>query len=147
MKYCKSCDKDKEESDFYLNRNKCKTCYKDTVQDYKKTKKGKVVRTYSDMLGRVNGRISKEGGYLGLPILSKEDFYKFSESDYNFNKLFDEWKASGFLENLKPSIDRKEPHKGYVLDNIRWVTLIDNICRNIDDNDYKEPEDDDDIPF
>lgn len=94
---------------------------------YEKTKKGYLVRTYRNMLSRVSGVLeSKSHLYEGLSILDKECFYRWSETDENFNKLFGAWEKSGYDTRLSPSIDRIDSSAGYSLDNMRWLTHGEN---------------------
>ena len=97
------------------------------TKTYERTLSGKLMRTYKNMVHRVNG-VVKRGShrYEGLPILSKEDFYSWSESDTNFNQLYLNWVSSGYDRKLSPSVDREDTSKGYVLGNIRWLTHSEN---------------------
>jgi len=97
------------------------------TKKYEKTKGGKLMRTYRNMYTRVSGILkTKAHLYEGLDILDKEDFYKWSLSDYAFNILFDDWVSSGYDKKLSPSIDRIDTNYGYVLDNMRWLTHSEN---------------------
>lgn len=97
------------------------------TKTYEKTLKGKLVRTYRNMLSRVKGILrSKSHLYEGLEILDKEDFYKWSLEDPEYNRIFKEWSDAGHTLKLSPSIDRIDPTKGYILDNIRWLTHSQN---------------------
>lgn len=103
-------------------RNRYLDCKK-----YEKTKKGFLMRTYRNMKSRVSGiQRLKSHLYLGLTILPREDFYKFSLASEDFNKLFDIWEASMYDRKLSPSINRINSNKGYILDNIEWVTHSEN---------------------
>lgn len=94
---------------------------------YAMTEKGFLVRTYSNMLGRVNGLVkSKRHLYFGLEILSREDFYNWSLNNPDFKKLIDVYRESGYDRKLAPSIDRIDSSKGYILGNIRWLTHSEN---------------------
>lgn len=79
-------------------------------------------RVYKNMRQRVTG-IQKNYShiYLGLLILSKEEFINFSLLDKNFNKLYIEWGEHSFKRMYTPSIDRINGNKGYTLDNMRWL--------------------------
>ena len=100
---------------------------------YNRTKNGKLVRTYNNMKNRIKGTQPKPYYYIGLELMCKEDFYKFSMKDEGFNRLFDAWEESGFDLLSSPSIDRIKEDIGYVVDNIRWVSQSDNSKKgNID---------------
>jgi len=146
MKFCSTCNEEKRLEDFHKKSSNsdgleydCKICANKKIRDrrkrtnnsatkvYEKTLKGKLIRTYRNMLSRVKGILkNKEHLYKGLEILDKEDFYKWSLDNKEYEILFNQWVSSGYDLKLSPSIDRKDASKGYTLDNIRWVTFSEN---------------------
>lgn len=94
---------------------------------YEKTAKGYLMRAYRNMKSRVTG-VQKHRAHLykGLPILDKNDFYEWAMKDLSFMSLFLAWTASGYDRKISPSIDRIDPTKGYLKENIRWVTHSQN---------------------
>lgn len=66
--------------------------------------------------------------YKGLPILTREEFYKWANRQKSFDRLYQGYKDSGYNISLSPSIDRINPKDGYVLGNMRWIKHWDN-CR------------------
>jgi len=119
-------------------QNQCRPCRNKVQRDYRnsrnglasqlvydKTKKGFLVRCYRNMKSRVSG-IVKKGNYKGLEILEKNSFYDFSINDSCFNDLFVKWVKSDYDRKKVPSIDRIDSSKGYVIGNIRWLTLSEN---------------------
>lgn len=96
---------------------------------YEKTRKGFLVRCYRNMLSRVSGVTkNKNHLYLGLEILDRNVFYDWSLNNDSFNDLFIKWELSEYNRKLTPSIDRIDTDKGYVLENIQWITFSEN-CR------------------
>jgi hypothetical protein len=94
---------------------------------YEKTKNGFLMRTYRNMLSRVLGiQKLKAHLYQGLGIIKKEDFYKWSLNDFNFNELFSKWVDSGYNRKISPSIDRIITELGYEEGNIQWITHSEN---------------------
>lgn len=94
---------------------------------YEKTIKGLLVRTYQNMKSRVNGTLKKKAHlYKGLPILTKEAFKEWALNDPTFNKLYNDWVISNYDRKLSPSINRIDSSKGYLLDNIEWITHSEN---------------------
>lgn len=97
------------------------------TRKYERTKKGKLMRTYRNMESRVTGILKKKAHlYEGLPILPRDDFYRWSMASNAFHTLFDEWAGSGYKCGDSPSIDRIDPESGYVLGNMRWLTHREN---------------------
>lgn len=145
-KKCSSCGEYKKIEDFHKkDANKdgldynCKLCANKKIRErrksnnnsttkvYERTLKGKLVRTYRNMLSRVKGVLkSKAHLYEGLHILSKEEFYEWSLNNTEYNNLYNDWVKNKYDLRLSPSIDRIETSKGYSLDNIRWITFSEN---------------------
>ena len=100
----------------------------DYSRKYRKTKRGYLSKTYTNMDGRVKGR-SKPWLYKGLPICGRHDFIDWSINDRMFNMLFEEWERSGYDLKLAPSIDRLDSNGGYTFGNISWITQSENSQR------------------
>jgi len=85
------------------------------------------MRTYRNMESRVKGiQYKKAHLYLGLELLPREDFYTWATTDSKFWALFAGWAAAEFKRTLTPSINRIDTSRGYVLDNIEWLTHSEN---------------------
>lgn len=98
-----------------------------STHKYERTKKGKLMRTYRNMESRVVGILKKKAHlYEGLPILPREDFYRWAMASYEFHRLFDGWVKSGYQCGESPSVDRIDSSKGYVLGNMQWLTHREN---------------------
>lgn len=69
---------------------------------------------------------NKKHLYDGMEILKKEVFYRWALENPEFNKLYDEYKKSGFKMKLAPSIDREDSSVGYVISNMRFLTHSEN---------------------
>ena len=95
---------------------------------YRKTKRGFVGNTFSNMMSRVQGK-NKPWLYKGLPICERADFVKWTLEDRMFNMLFDEWERAGYDMKLTPSIDRLDSLHGYTFDNMGWITHSENSTR------------------
>ena len=143
MRECNFCGKEKPLSEYRTNNTtsvdgiflQCKTCANQKQRErrkkqknkntlnYEKTLKGKLMRTYRNMLSRVTGiQKAKAKLYEGLDILDKEDFYEWSLKNVDYIRIYKEWVESDYSRKLTPSIDRKEPKEGYIIGNMRWVT-------------------------
>lgn len=124
MKKCSDCDEGEA-----WRRGRCKPCDYRTSQTYERTPKGFLMRAYRNMLGRTKGLTTRSNHlYKGLPICEKEEFYKWSmQSDSGFLELLENYRKSGFERSLAPSVDRKDKYRGYLLDNMRWMTISENV--------------------
>ncbi len=97
---------------------------------YEKTPNGFLMRMYRNMKSRVNGiQIQKYHLYKGKELLEKEDFYTWAKSNETFWKLYEEYKNSGYDRKLAPSVDRVDSSKGYVIENMEFVTHSENSRR------------------
>lgn len=98
-----------------------------STKKYEKTKKGYLVRTYRNMKSRCCGILkSKAHLYAGLELIDKNEFYAWSLSDPDFMRLFIAYKESDFNLRMAPSIDRIDSKRGYILENMRWITFSEN---------------------
>lgn len=98
-----------------------------TTKKYEKTKHGKLMRAYRNMLSRVGGvQWRKSHLYAGKDILPKDEFYAWALSSAEFHALYDAWVESGYDRRLSPSVDRVDSHLGYVVGNMRWLTHSEN---------------------
>lgn len=62
-------------------------------------------------------------------MLSREDFFGWCKKYENllaFMGVYAEWVENDFNEYYSPSIDRKDPKRGYALDNIQWMSTGEN---------------------
>ena len=97
---------------------------------YERTKKGKLMRTYRNMLSRVDGVLKKKRHlYEGLPILSRDDFYEWAIACPEFHVLYDAWVASGYKCGESPSVDRINADEGYLIGNMQWLTHRQNSAK------------------
>lgn len=95
------------------------------MKEYRMTKRGMLLQRYSAMKRRVAGKGVKSTTYKGLPICTRDEFLNWALNDVEFNKQFDAWVLGGHENRLHPTIDRRDNKKGYVLDNMQWLTLSD----------------------
>ena len=82
------------------------------------------------MKKRVRGKCNaKSKSYVGLPICGRVEFREWAEANEQFTILWDNWHASGKLYKLTPSVDRLVEEKGYVLENMQWLTVSENTIK------------------
>lgn len=105
-----------------LNGNSC-------TKKYEKTKKGFLMRLYRNMQSRINGvQKVKSHLYEGKSLLSRDEFYSWTESNKQFYDLFEAWENSNYERRLTPSVDRIDSSLGYELHNMEWIPFHEN-CR------------------
>lgn len=90
---------------------------------------GKISHVYAGMRQRVEGRGKSPHLYKGLALLDREDFIAWSLADIGYTSLHAAWVTSGYSMKLTPSIDRINSTKGYILENMQWVTHSENSRR------------------
>lgn len=98
---------------------------------YRKTPKGCLQRAYEFAARRIKsaapeGRYAR---YVGLTICSREEFYEAAMQSNDFWRLFKYWKENGFQKGQRPTPDRQDTSKGYLVDNIKWETYNINTLR------------------
>jgi hypothetical protein len=90
-------------------------------------------RRYYHMVSRNEGRSTNRSNAQGKEIITQEVFLiwcKDFDNLQNFLTLYFEWASANFPLHLAPSIDRIDPSKGYVLNNIQWMSFSDNCEKN-----------------
>lgn len=97
---------------------------------YERTKGGKLMRIYRNMLSRVTGvQAAKFHLYRGKSLLPKAQFMEWAMASPQFHALFEVWEASGYDRKLAPSVDRINSSFGYEIENMEWVTHSENSRR------------------
>ena len=97
---------------------------------YERTKNGKLMRIYRNMLSRVTGvQAAKYHLYRGKYILPKQEFYDWAVKQDKFHILFKQWEQSGYERKMAPSVDRVDSSQGYETWNMEWVTHSENSRR------------------
>jgi hypothetical protein len=152
-KKCFKCNEIKSLSSFYKHSqmadghlNKCKDCAKKDVRNNLIAEREKYrvydiernrnnfnrifLHRYSSIKSRVEGRATRKYKIEGSKLCQKDEFIEWCYKKNiltKFNKLHIKWRLSGYQRNLVPSIDRIDNNKGYILSNIQWITLRDNV--------------------
>ena len=127
MKKCTKCGEVKDLSFFNKKKtgkegkaSQCSECSRLELQEYNRTKKGVIAKAYSHQKEN-----SKKRG-MRPPRYSVTTLFIWACKQSLFDTLFKKWVESGYISDLKPSIDRRDDTKGYTLDNIQLMTWAEN---------------------
>lgn len=120
---CKKCKIEKDFNQFYksaTNKNgivhSCISCSKEQAYKRIRNVNGLILQIY-----RVQKRTSKRRKH-DNPHYTQQELKEWIISQPNFNTLYNEWVASGYETNKKPSIDRLNDYIPYTIQNIRLTT-------------------------
>lgn len=72
------------------------------------------------------------GLYLGLGICDRKDFYEAFQHSPSFLALHAQWAAGGYKKGDRPTPDRMDTKRGYLIDNITWETYNVNTLKALD---------------
>lgn len=127
MKNCTKCKINKNLSEYGMssrNRDgldtKCKQCRKLHKQNYKNSINGLITNMYYHQCYHSKGRGHKQ------PEYNKQQLKEWLFSQNNFKTLYDNWKNSGYIKELLPSVDRIRDLEHYKIDNIQLMTFKEN---------------------
>jgi hypothetical protein len=146
MKICSKCRVNKPTSEFYKTihhkdglRSYCKYCAKIQNEQYRLDHpncdkqwhldnpfESWISSTYASMKARILGKTDRAEYYKGLPILSRQEWDKWVESQYDvWFDIHNNWLITKKQKDL-PSIDRIDPNQGYLVGNMRIITVSEN---------------------
>jgi len=95
------------------------------TEKYRHTPKGMVTNLYQKLKDRSTAK-----GY-GSLTFSLNDFKLWALNSDEFKRLFEIWEFDNYSKNAKPSVDRINPMKGYVFDNMQWLSWNENYYKGI----------------
>ncbi len=117
---CSVCNKEKLNFGF----NKCSAC----LRNWKRKNKPSFYlgTCYSEISRRTKTFLKTHPNYYGLEKCTREEFISKFKNDRNFLKQWNIWKENDFKRGFAPSIDRIDSNKGYTLDNLQFLSNIEN---------------------
>lgn len=127
VKVCTKCGKSKLLIKFHKDKNqrsgltyRCKECFRESAIKFQRTYDGLSKKIY-------NGQIqsSKKRGH-NAPKYSLVEFQKWLFNHKDFDRLFREWKDSGYETKFIPSVDRLKDELPYSFSNIQLVRFHEN---------------------
>lgn len=139
---CKSCVSNYQKIHFKKLPSSTKKMYSINANIRKRGRHKKYLivfirRMYNYMQSRVRGQVvidrDKYRRYIGLPICDRKAFILFAFKNWRLKQIFHEWKRKNYPKNLLPTVDRIENDKGYVLENIQFLTWRENIAKRWED--------------
>lgn len=123
-KVCLGCLMEKEIKFFWKAKARTKRIPASRcIECERKRMQGKDYVIYS--IYKEQRRSSREKGY-PAPEYNLRWFIKWCNDSEKFNELYDKWKSSEYDVYLRPSIDRINPLKPYLKNNIQVMTFSEN---------------------
>jgi len=130
-KACSVCKKIKPFASFYKDKNNTTTGRRSNCIDCCNKQERIQRKSLEGCLRRLSiwsrERVRKDKRYKNVKVLfTTEELINKYKNDFNYMKLYKEWKASGYQNALSPTLDRIDNTGHYSLDNIQILTLRDN---------------------
>ena len=130
MKTCSICKTDKPLDEFDMQstgklgrRADCKICRK----RFNRSIPGLVKSMYGNQVQK-----SKRRGYQP-PTYTEQELHLWVLWQHEFHPMYSKWVASGYRQDIRPSIDRINDYQSYTLENIQLVTHQQNTQRYLQD--------------
>ncbi len=125
-KTCRICKESKKLNEFSLAsgnlggyNHRCKRCVADHAKIYYKTLPGLITHIYNN-----EKQASRDRGHVA-PRYTKKELISWLYKQ-NIQRQYTLWENSGYLKDLRPSIDRLNSTQPYTMRNIRLVTWKEN---------------------
>ena len=124
---CSKCKTIKELSDFPKDKTTkkgykafCKDCASAMTLKWGRSEAGVIIKAWHHQVQHSITRGHQP------PKYTREEFVEWMLNHPSFTRLFAEWVESGYIKDVRPSVDRLDNSYGYSFDNIRLVTFREN---------------------
>ncbi len=98
-------------------------------QPMSNSRRGSPIAYATKMYLAMKRRVRDHPSYKGLTVdFSRQEFGEFLKTT-RYLQLRQAWQDAGYPRNLAPSVDRIDGNRGYSLDNIQIIPVIENIRR------------------
>lgn len=98
---------------------------------YRRSVRGFLVYLYSNKLKMVNGVLwRKAHTHLGMDLMPRDAFYTWAMMHPDYQRLYAAWTLSKYNKKLTPVSARINADKGFVKDNMEWMTACENNVRS-----------------
>lgn len=119
---------DKDSSEKYKLKGRCKGCRRKERIAYRRTKKGLISDIYCSQKATSKKREHSP------PTYTLEELREFALGSLEFNKLYEDWAASDYDRWMVPSFDRDDDYKGYSFENFnKWMPWKNNRIKGLND--------------
>lgn len=97
------------------------------AKKYRRSPKGLLNKKYNSM--RTRSLDKNRPNILIEHLCSRKDFLELALNSDDYQRLYSDWVASGYTYGLIPTVDRKDNTKGYLIDNIQFITHAENVSK------------------
>ena len=97
------------------------------VRLWTKTKNGRISVMYTSICRRLKTHPSYKGRKI---LFTRKEFKEFANHNSVLDRLYEDWKASGFQLRLCPSLDRIDNDGDYALNNIQFLPFGENVAKS-----------------
>jgi len=125
-KRCNRCEQLKAVEYFSVSRSHkggystiCKACVCERNKEYWRTPDGRMSQIFA------NQTMSSKQRKHSPPVYTRAELTAWAYQN-GLTTLWETWRNGNYEKSLIPSVDRKDPNKGYSLQNIRLVTWTEN---------------------
>jgi hypothetical protein len=121
---CIKCDNIKSKEYHQVRKIKNSLHWQKVRDSRKYDLKAMAYSLYKGLYYRVHG--FDRPSYKGLPYPSLKDFYDYALNSETLKYLMTQWQNNNFEPRYTPTVDRIINAKGYVIDNIQFLSKSDN---------------------